>query len=494
MLSVEFPVSDARMIRQDTFFRLLAWAVAFAEGFSTLAVEVTAIRLAIPVVGSSMTLTGVLLAVILFALSAGYWHGGQLSSRWSHPRMRTALTVNLFLAGAIYAAVSFPFEAALLERFLDAGLSLAPAIGAAATLLFAVPVYMVAQSVPLLAELTNDEGKAGKASGRVLFYSTLGSVAGGIVTPVFLFPKFGVRASGYAICGLLFAAAALWTASHRRRWMIVAAGAAALAVVSRAGLGSPVPANQRFRFDSPHQTIRIVEERRASGRMERAMYLNGGRASAIFADTGETSVGYVLEADRLLAAAPCALVLAVGAAGFTFPRDVSALPEVERVDAVDVDPDVLDIAERHFLPQPLPAKVRFVPVSARYALRRAHAQGVHYGFTLLDAYTGKAIPAELLSREFLTDVRAVSGRTAANVILDRAAETDFARNVLATFRQVFGRVWIKDVDQGDADPTNYLITDWPIPGSAEWTGAGAIYLDDRNTADRDHTRMIWSGE
>jgi len=201
------------MIRQDTLFRLLAWAVAFAEGFSTLAVEVIAIRLAIPVVGSSMTLTGVLLAVILFALSAGYWHGGQLSSRWSRSRTRTALTVNLFLAGAIYAGVSFPFEAALLERFLDEGLSLAPAIGVAATLLFAVPVYLVAQSVPLLAELTNDEGKAGKASGRVLFYSTLGSVAGGIVTPVFLFPGFGVRASGYIICGLLFAAAAFGSKS-----------------------------------------------------------------------------------------------------------------------------------------------------------------------------------------------------------------------------------------------------------------------------------------
>ena len=494
MLNVEFPVSGARMIKEDTFFRLLAWAVAFAEGFSTLAVEVIAIRLAIPVVGSSMTLTGVLLAVILFALSAGYWHGGQLSSRWSHSRTRTALTVNLFLAGAIYAAVSFPFEASLLERLLDAGLSLAPAIGVAATLLFAVPVYLVAQSVPLLAELTNDEGKAGKASGRVLFYSTLGSVAGGIVTPVYLFPNFGVKVSTYAICGLLFAAAALWTASHRRRWMIVAAGAAALAIVSRAGLGSPVPANQRFRFDSPHQTIRIVDERRASGRLERAMYLNGGRASAIYADTGETSVGYVLEADRLLAASPCALVLAVGAAGFTFPRDVSALTEVERVDAVDVDPDVLDIAQRWFLPQPLPAKVRFVPLSARYALRRARTQRVHYGFTLLDAYTGKAIPAELLSQEFMADVRAVSARTAANVILDRAAESDFAKNVLATFRQTFGRVWTKDVDPGDSDLTNYLITDWPIAGSAEWTGAGRIYLDDRNSADRDHTRMIWSEE
>lgn len=482
------------MIRQDTLFRLLAWVVAFAEGFSTLAVEVIAIRLAIPVVGSSMTLTGVLLAVILLALSAGYWHGGRLSSRWSTSRCRAALTVNLLLAGAIYAAASFPFEAALLERLLNAGLSLAPAIALAATLLFAVPVYLVAQSVPLLAELTNDEGKAGKASGRVLFYSTLGSVAGGIVTPVLLFPNFGVRASTYVICGLLFAAAALWAASHTRSWIILAAGAASLTVVSWAGLGSPVPVNQRFRFDSPHQTIRIVEEPAGNGRIERVMYLNGGRASAIFADTGETSVGYVLEADRLLAAAPCALVLAVGAAGFTFPRDASSLPDVEHVDAVDVDPVVLGVAERQFLLRPLPAKIRFFPLSARYVLRRLRAQGARYGFTLLDAYTGKAIPAELLSREFLADVHAVSARTVANVILDRAAESDFARNVLATFRQVFGRVWTKSVDPGDSDPTNFLITDWPIPGSAEWTGAGRVYLDDRNTADRDHTRMIWSEE
>jgi len=482
------------MIKEDTFFRLLAWAVAFAEGFSTLAVEVIAIRLAIPVVGSSMTLTGVLLAVILFALSAGYWHGGQLSSRWSRERTRTALTMNLFLAAAIYAGVSFPYEPAVLERMLNAGLGLAPAIGVAATLLFALPVYLVAQSVPLLAELTNDEGKAGKASGRVLFYSTLGSVAGGIVTPVYLFPYLGVRASTYAICALLFAAAALWTGGHWRRWTIAAAGAAVLAVANVAGLGTPVPANQRFRFDSPHQTIRIVDERSTKGRAERAMYLNGGRASAIYADTGETSVNYVIEADKLLAASPCPLVLAVGAAGFTFPRDVAALDEVERVDAVDVDPDVLEIAVSRFLPHRLPAKVHFVPLSARYALRRARAQQVHYGFTLLDAYTGKAIPAELLSREFLADVHAVSSRTAANVILDRGAESDFANNVRATFRREFGRIWTKDVDPGDSDVTNYLITDWPIEGSKEWTGEGRVYVDDRNSADRDHTRMIWSGD
>ena len=112
---------------------LKIWIVAFIEGFSTLAVEVIAIRLATPVVGSSMTLTGVMLGVVLFALSAGYWRGGELSARWSADRTRNALVRNLLLAGVIYAAISFPVEAALLDRALDAGLGLALSIGASAT-------------------------------------------------------------------------------------------------------------------------------------------------------------------------------------------------------------------------------------------------------------------------------------------------------------------------------------------------------------------------
>src|SRR5262245_38591074 len=185
------------------------WIVAFMEGFSTLAVEVVAIRLAIPVAGSSMTLTGVMLGVVLFALSAGYWRGGELSSRWDNRRTRAALTRNLLLAGVIYAAISFPLEAMLLEKLLDTEMGLGLSIGLMAGILFILPVYLASQTVPMLAELTNSEGKAGKASGKVLFFSTIGSVAGGILTPIFLFPTFGVRASTYVICGLLVIAASV---------------------------------------------------------------------------------------------------------------------------------------------------------------------------------------------------------------------------------------------------------------------------------------------
>src|SRR5438105_3729658 len=194
-------------IEQQMTFDPKIWIVAFMEGFSTLAVEVIAIRLAIPVAGSSMTLTGVMLGVVLLALSAGYWRGGELSSRWDNARTRVVLTRNLLLAGAIYAAFSFPLEGLLLEKVLGADVNLGLAIGFTASVLFLAPVYLASQTVPMLAELINSEGKAGKASGKVLFFSTIGSVAGGILTPMVLFPSFGVRASTYVICGMLMAAA-----------------------------------------------------------------------------------------------------------------------------------------------------------------------------------------------------------------------------------------------------------------------------------------------
>src|SRR4029077_20541955 len=125
-------------------------------------------------------------------------------------------------------ALAFPLEATLLEKLLDAGLSLPIAIGVTATLLFLIPIYLASQTVPMLAELTNIDGKAGKASGKVLFYSTLGSVAGGIVTPVWLFPTIGVVRSTYVVWGPRAAVAAVMAIGQFRAMKVAGVGAAAL--------------------------------------------------------------------------------------------------------------------------------------------------------------------------------------------------------------------------------------------------------------------------
>ena len=47
--------------------------VVLTEGFTTLAMQLVALRSAIPLVGSSIVLTSVVIGVILLALAVGYW-------------------------------------------------------------------------------------------------------------------------------------------------------------------------------------------------------------------------------------------------------------------------------------------------------------------------------------------------------------------------------------------------------------------------------------
>lgn len=460
----------------------MPWIVAFVEGFSTLAVEVVALRLALPVVGSSATLTGVMLGVVLLALSAGYWRGGALSARWDRPRMARRLGLNLALAAALYAFVAFPLEPAALSWLLSVGGPLPLAVGGAALLLF-FPVYLASQSVPLLAEMTNRDGKAGAASGKVLFYSTLGSVVGGVATPVFLFPTLGVLRSALLTCGLLALAAALAAFRDARRTSLVAL---ALAITLGGAALAPADPSLPFSFDSAYQNFRVAFFDK-DGRQEKVLLLNGGHASGIWADTGESSFGYVRGAVETLSGTKAQDVLVIGSAGFTFPRDAAAMPWVKTVDAVDVDPAVKLIAEKEFLGVPLDKKIRFVPQSARYAVR--HTDEKNYGFTLLDAYQGQGVPDELVTREFFRDVAAVSQKTVANAILDRALASDFSRNLLATFRDGFGGVWTRDANPSGGRLTNVLVASWPAPGFKIWTGAGTVWTDDRNSADNDRTAM-----
>src|SRR5207237_688620 len=206
---------------------------------------------------------------------------------------RARLSRNLFLAAALYGTIAFPWEAALLEKSLDAGAGLPIAIGVTASLLFLIPIYLASQTVPMLAELTNIDGKAGKASGKVLFYSTVGSVAGGIVTPVWLFPTIGVTRSTYVVSSLLAGVAGLMATGLIR-------ATAALAVIVSASANA-LRGNDVFAFDSAYQSIRIVNEKIKGGRVQRVLIMSGSRASGIYADNGATSFEYVLAAEKALA-------------------------------------------------------------------------------------------------------------------------------------------------------------------------------------------------
>ena len=114
---------------------------------------------------------------------------------------------------------------------------------------------------------------------------------------------------------------------------------------------------------------------------------------------------------------------------------------------------------------------RFLPLSARYAVRKLRRDGPHYGFTLVDAYCGKGVPDELTTVEFFRDVLAVSDHVAANIIMDRDLESEFAHNILASVREAWGDVAVFENDTAILTGSPFLT----LPGARVSGETGIVY-------------------
>lgn len=144
--------------------------VVVIEGFTTLAMQMIALRQAIPLVGSSIILTSVVIGVILLALAVGYWHGGKLTARLSERQITRVLSRFLFGAGLYYVVLVFPFQEKLLIDLVQ-DLPYTIALFAFSLLFFFIPVAIASHTMPMITQLTS--GNKGFAAGKILFVSTI---------------------------------------------------------------------------------------------------------------------------------------------------------------------------------------------------------------------------------------------------------------------------------------------------------------------------------
>lgn len=182
------------------FMQFLLLFVVLTEGFTTLAMQLVALRNAIPLVGSSIILTSVVIGVILLALAVGYRHGGRLTSRLSDSQIVTVLARMLFGAGLYYVLLVFPFQEQLLVDLVQE-LPYMRALFVFSLLFFFLPVAVASHTMPMITQLT--KGTKGFAAGKILFVSTIGSFLGSILTSTLLFGWLGVAQTGYLTAALL---------------------------------------------------------------------------------------------------------------------------------------------------------------------------------------------------------------------------------------------------------------------------------------------------
>ena len=394
--------------------------VAALAGFAVLAIELAAVRLFAPSFGDSAFVWTNVIGVLLVALAAGAWLGGRLAARGDAARRARAVLV---LAAGLVSLV--PFCAPWLGRLLvPADLALEQAGGVlvwgslAATLVaFAAPVALAGAVTPLLVGgLARCSVDAGRASGLVGAWGTLGSLAGTFLTTHLLVPELGSRttiwmaASAMAVAGLLARPS----------------GSAALVAVLLAGIGFAPQAPLRSagegeellaEVESSYQFLQVVRRPAVDGEPASVVLrINEGLDSfhsIRFDGTPWTGGRYydwfvpqplLLDGDE---ARSRPRVLSLGAAAGTFERLFRAAFPGCTTRSVEIDPAVTRLARAHFgafddgrVDDGVDARV-FVELDRQT-----------WDLILVDCYERQVyVPAHVASREFFaaTKARLVDG-------------------------------------------------------------------------------------
>ena len=428
-------------------------ALIFITGAVTLSLEVLASRIMTPYFGVSLYIWAGILSITLIFLALGYQFGGQISQRRDRDGLQQTLlaaplwaALSIVLATAIYPVV-FP----LLTRI---NLILASFLGG--TILLAMPLVVLSAMNPLLIALGRDARSTGDGgAGRVFFISTVGSVAGVVLTAFLVIPHLtNFRALLWMSLGLGLVVGGLSglnreiAASQRRRLI---AGGVIVALLSSGMLAgqrtyfkvlagmSDIGSNFTVlaEYTSVFGNIKVLAVYpEGEGRKPARAYLQDGIIQNMVTADGEV-LDHTSFMCRLIGTyAPSAHnALVLGVAAGMIPRYLQH--HGIRTTAVEINPNSLAAATKFFDFDPRGVEVHVE--DARTFVRR-HRDA--YDLVVTDLFQGDCTPDYLLTVEFFREVQA-SLRPAGVVIINTyfdPANEQANETILATVAAAFPHV------------------------------------------------------
>lgn len=410
---------------------LALYVIVFMSGAAVLAVEILGTRILGPFYGVSLFLWSALITVTLAALSLGYALGG----RWADRGPRFAkLGVVLALAGLWVLVIPW-MRRPLLQLLEPVGLRTAVLV--ASTLMFFPPLALLGIVSPYairLKALHLDE--VGRTAGSIYAISTLASVLAALLTGFVLIPNVGVFRL-LLLIGLLLLLAALvaFVADRRAKPLLVGTtilvlGTGVLAVAAPGERADPARGILALE-QSPYAEIRVVDVDEW-----RLLFIDGGGHTIVDRLTGETHFPYavVMDLNEHFFETPGDLLL-IGLGGGSIAKSFA-----ERgwsVDAVEIDPVVVEMAQEYFGLEPSHARV--VTMDGR---RFLSASAKQYDLIILDAYGSSSIPFHLVTREAFEIVASrlqPDGVLAINME-SKGWHSQLVRSLAHTLRQSFENV------------------------------------------------------
>lgn len=466
---------------------IIYYLIVFLEWFTTLSVEIIAIREAMPIVWSNTIITSIILWVILLALSYWYYIWWKIASNSNKNKIVKYLFLNLVIASLIYTMFSFPFENIILEGLLNTWLWYTFSILLASFVLFFLPVFLASQTIPLVNELIDYEKKS-ELMWKLLFFSTIWSFLWSVLTSVLLFPTIWVEKTVIVNWLILSTLAFILTIKYykilKESRMVIAIS---LSIFYLYFITTNWESNWNtvYSFNSTHNDIKIVDSKDWENRY---MMLSWWYSSWINKFSKNSIFPYINEFVDIIEEEKPKNILIIWWAWFSLPNIASRYEYIENIDVCDIDKTLYEISEKYFLEKKLSEKINFYPLPARYLANIKGKEIVKYDLIIVDAYKGKTIPSQLLTKEFYDSLKSISNWTITfNFILDKEKKSDFYKKNINTLISSIWDIYSKDTNNSDYWKTNIIVSNknFNLYDKEKYFNDYDIYTDNKWTQEID---------
>ncbi len=433
--------------------RKFSWQLSilvFLVGVASMSLEFSASRLLTPVFGSTIYTWGSLIGVILAGLSLGYYVGGKLADK--EPSISKLCSI-IFSAGLYIVLI--PFLSPVVLEFAND--SFAPpqqsqyASLVATIVLLIMPTFLLGIISPYAVKLaTSTLSRLGNIAGNFYALSTIGSIIGTFLTVFVLIPSFEIRYIIFALGSILLVFSAFMGLKRFPKALAIST-VVLLFLPTSSLIAGAVSHSGTLVYEK--ETLYSHLDVTDSGNI-RTLYLNGLPHSAMYKDdpnelvftyTKYFQLGFVFNND-------VKNVLFVGGGGFSGPKSfLDTYPDV-KIDVVEIDPDVIDVAKKYFSLSSDSSRLGIFNEDARSFLSNTYQK---YDLIVLDAFSKSYVPFHLMTLEYfeILDKRLTpDGIIVSNLIGTLSGDTsDLLRAVYKTMSQVFPTLYVfttRDFDSG----------------------------------------------
>lgn len=426
--------------RKDTgLYLMILYTISIICGATLMSLEIAGGRLLSPFFGSSVYVWGSVISVFLIALSIGYYYGGILSDK--KPELNTlgyVIAVSgllmFFIPFLLPSLVDFAYDVEMLNYgalFVAMGLFFLPSVGLAMVSPYIVKLGM-----------HQDTHKVGKLVGKFYAVSTFGSIVGTLGTTFVLIPMFGVRQMIYAMGTILVLLTVLVFIFNKKFRETTACLLIISLALTFSVLYKPRMALSVERGDVIYERETLYNNLSVVDGWDGLRYL-------LFNETEQSAMSHIdtsrhiwpytylmtAAADHYRPKAKRELLIGLG--GGTIPKYTYDKRPNVKMDTVEIDPAVVNIAKEYFYLKDND-RIRNYADDGRVFLQNKKDL---YDVVLIDAYNRQSIPYHLTTKEFfheLANAMKPDGVVVFNVVAGVEGENGkFLKSLLKTINQVF---------------------------------------------------------